>query len=166
MLSASRGQGNFRRLEASRPRPRTWPSRPRISKCVLEAKDVLEDSTSDSSEARGGEGGVARAPPPIGLSTKMQNKKNITFLALLALFFALESTKKGLKRLLKYIFRRGANFSKIKLPNQWKLCPMAKNKQSNLIASVKMLDISFVKKYTVRDKLKNMGGYSILFNYQ
>ena len=42
-LFSSRGQGNFRRLEASRPRPRT-------SKCVLEdvleAKDVLEDSTS------------------------------------------------------------------------------------------------------------------------
>ena len=34
VLSSSRG------LEASRPRPRT-------SKCVLEAKDVLEDSTSD-----------------------------------------------------------------------------------------------------------------------
>ena len=43
VLSSSRGQANFRRLEASRPRPRT-------SKCVLEdvleAKDVLEDSTS------------------------------------------------------------------------------------------------------------------------
>ena len=41
--SSSRGQANFRGLEASRPRPRT-------SKCVLEdvleAKDVLEDSTS------------------------------------------------------------------------------------------------------------------------
>ena len=37
VLSSSRGQANFRRLEASRPRPRT-------SKCVLE--DVLEDSTS------------------------------------------------------------------------------------------------------------------------
>ena len=40
VLSSSRGQGNFRRLEASRPR---------TSKCVLEgvlkAKDVLEDST-------------------------------------------------------------------------------------------------------------------------
>ena len=53
VLSSSRGQGNFRGLEASRPRPRTWPSRPRprTSKCVLEdvleAKDVLEDSTSD-----------------------------------------------------------------------------------------------------------------------
>ena len=41
VLSSSRGQSNFRGLEASRPRPRT-------SKCVLEAKDVLEDSTSDS----------------------------------------------------------------------------------------------------------------------
>ena len=45
VLSSRRGQGNFRGLEASRPRPR-----PRTSKCVLEdvleAKDVLEDSTS------------------------------------------------------------------------------------------------------------------------
>ena len=40
VLSSSRGQGNFRGLEASRPRPRT-------SKCVLEAKDFLKDSTSD-----------------------------------------------------------------------------------------------------------------------
>ena len=40
VLSSSRGQANFRGLEASRPRPRT-------SKCVLEAKDVLEDSTSE-----------------------------------------------------------------------------------------------------------------------
>ena len=45
VLSLSRGQGNFQGLEASRPRPS-----PRTSKCVLEdvleAKDVLEDSTS------------------------------------------------------------------------------------------------------------------------
>ena len=39
VLSSSRGQGNFRRSKASRPRPKT-------SKCVLEAKDVLEDSIS------------------------------------------------------------------------------------------------------------------------
>ena len=43
VLSSSRRQGNFRGLEASRPRPRT-------SKCVLEdvlkAKDVLKDSIS------------------------------------------------------------------------------------------------------------------------
>ena len=38
VLSSSRGQGNFRGLETSRPR---------TSKCVLEAKDVLEDPTSD-----------------------------------------------------------------------------------------------------------------------
>ena len=43
VLSSSRGQGNFRGLEPLRPKPR-------ISKCVLEdvleAKDVLEGSTS------------------------------------------------------------------------------------------------------------------------
>ena len=48
VLSSSRGRGNFRGLEASRPR--TSSSRPRTSKCVLEdvleAKEVLEDSTS------------------------------------------------------------------------------------------------------------------------
>ena len=42
VLSLSRGQGNFRGLEA-------W--RPRTSKCVLEAKDVLEDSTSGNEVA-------------------------------------------------------------------------------------------------------------------
>ena len=44
-----------------------------------------------SSVAGGGGGGYI---PPIGLSTKMQNKKNTTFLALLRLSFALELTKK------------------------------------------------------------------------
>ena len=43
VLSSSRGQANFRGLEASRPRPRT-------SKSVLEAKDVLEDSTSATNQ--------------------------------------------------------------------------------------------------------------------
>ena len=42
----------------------------------------------------GGEGGYR---PPIGLSTKMQNKENTTFLALLSLIFALEWTKKWFK---------------------------------------------------------------------
>ena len=41
VLSSRRGQGSFQGLEASR----LWP---RTSKCVLEAKDVLEDSTSDT----------------------------------------------------------------------------------------------------------------------
>ena len=48
LLSSSRGQANFRGLEASRPR---------TSKCVLEeileAKDVLEDSTSGQWRTRG-----------------------------------------------------------------------------------------------------------------
>ena len=43
LLSSSRGQANFRGLEASRPRPRTSKS---VLEDVLEAKDVLEDSTS------------------------------------------------------------------------------------------------------------------------
>ena len=53
LLSSSRGQANFRGLEASRPR--IWPLRPRprprtsksVLEDVLEAKDVLEDSTSN-----------------------------------------------------------------------------------------------------------------------
>ena len=54
VLFSSRGQANFRGFEASRPR--TWPSRPRprTSKCVLEAKDVLENSTSDFHSLRMG----------------------------------------------------------------------------------------------------------------
>ena len=47
VLSSSRGQGNFRGLKASRPRPRT-------SKCLLVAKDVLEDSTSDRKHSKSG----------------------------------------------------------------------------------------------------------------
>ena len=55
VLSSSRGQANFRGLEASRPRPRTSKS---VLEDVLEAKDVLEDSTS----ANNGSGsGLARA---------------------------------------------------------------------------------------------------------
>ena len=34
-----------------------------------------------------GRGLGAQPPPPIGLSTKMHNKENVTFLALLSLFF-------------------------------------------------------------------------------
>ena len=46
-----------------------------------------------SSVARGGRGGGGYSPP-IGLPTKMQNKENTTFLALLRLSFALDQTKK------------------------------------------------------------------------
>ena len=41
---------------------------------------------------------------------------------------------------------------------------MAKNKQSNLIASVKMLNISVTKKYTIN--LEIGGDHSVLVNYQ
>ena len=43
-----------------------------------------------SSVARGGGGAIAL---PNGMSTKMRNEKNTTFLALLRLFYALEWTK-------------------------------------------------------------------------
>ena len=46
VLCSGRGQGIFEDLQASRSTPRTRPSRPRTSNCVLEAKDVLGDSTS------------------------------------------------------------------------------------------------------------------------
>ena len=56
-----------------------------------------------SSVARGG--GYS---PLISLSTKMQNKKNTTFLALLRLFFLRwNGLKSDLKHLLKHIFRGG-----------------------------------------------------------
>ena len=47
-----------------------------------------------TSSSVGGGGGRGFIDPPIGLSTKMQNKKNTKFLALLRLFSALEWTKK------------------------------------------------------------------------
>ena len=42
---------------------------------------------------------------------------------------------------------------------------MAKNKQSNLIASVKMLNIGFINKYIINSEIAG-GGYSVLVNYQ
>ena len=58
-----------------------------------------------SSVARGGAGGAIA--PPIGLPTKMQNKENTTFLALLRLSFALDQTKNDLKHSLKRLFGGG-----------------------------------------------------------
>ena len=52
---------------------------------------ALNMCNTHSSVARGGGGGYS---PPIGMSTKMQNKKQTTFLALFRLFFALELTEK------------------------------------------------------------------------
>ena len=88
--------------------------------------------------------GGAIAPSPHGLSTKMQNKKNITFLALLRLFLHRNGLKSDLKHLLKQIFR-GANLSKHKL----KTLKMPKNKQSDLITRVKLLNIGFINKYII-----------------
>ena len=42
---------------------------------------------------------------------------------------------------------------------------MAKNKQSNLIASVKMLNIDFINKHITNLGIRG-GGYSVLVNYQ
>ena len=42
---------------------------------------------------------------------------------------------------------------------------MAKNKQLNSIASVKMLNIDVINKYTL-NLIRNKGGYSVLVNYQ
>ena len=42
---------------------------------------------------------------------------------------------------------------------------MAKNKQSNLIVSVKMLNIDFINKYII-NLGRREGGYSVLVNYQ
>ena len=71
---------------------------------------------ADSSVARGGAGGAIA--PPIGLPTKMQNKENTTFLALLRLSFALDQTKNDLKHSLKRLFGGGANRLPTKMLNR------------------------------------------------
>ena len=48
--------------------------------------------SATSSVAREGGAGRGAIAPPIGMSTKVQNKKNTPFLALLRLFYALEWT--------------------------------------------------------------------------
>ena len=75
---------------------------------------VILPSDVNSSVARGGGGGGYILL--IGLSTKMQNKENTTFLALLRLcFLRWNGLKSDLKRLLKHILREGDNFLKIKV---------------------------------------------------
>ena len=59
--------------------------------CSPKTKSTSQARIKPSSVARGA-GGRAIAPP-IGMSTKMQNETNTTFLALLRLFYALEWTK-------------------------------------------------------------------------
>ena len=65
--------------------------------------------------------------------------------------------KSDLKHLLKHIFR-GANLSKIKVTYQSKLRKMPKNKHWNLIANVKMPNISFINKCIISSKIRGKGG--------
>ena len=53
---------------------------------------VMSSSRFSYVGARAYAGGLGVQPPPIGLSTKMHNKENITFLALLSLFFVMTRT--------------------------------------------------------------------------
>ena len=43
---------------------------------------------------------------------------------------------------------------------------MPKNRQSNLIASVKTLNIGFIYKSIINSGIRRGGGYSVLVNYQ
>ena len=43
---------------------------------------------------------------------------------------------------------------------------MIRNKQSNLIARVEMLNIGVISKYTVNKGIGGGGGYAVLVNYQ
>ena len=59
----------------------------------LSARDVFQEMALSQSVAEPeGRGGYS-PPPPIGISTKMQNKTNITLLVLLRLLYALEWIK-------------------------------------------------------------------------
>ena len=84
VLSSSRGQGNFRGLEAWRPRPRT-------SKCVLEAKDVLEDSTSVFLLSGNG---ISEHANRLGLSQAIEHYDN-WFEFLIELYFCLGVFRSG-----------------------------------------------------------------------
>ena len=66
-------------------------------------------SDVSSSVAKGGGGGGGYILP-IGLSIKMKNNENVTFLALLRLFFALEWTKKWFKTSFETYIQRGEYF--------------------------------------------------------
>ena len=62
-----------------------------LSRVLLkQMKLVTTTLYSSIARGRGARGGYSS---PIGMSTKMQNEKNTTFLALLRLFYALKWTK-------------------------------------------------------------------------
>ena len=71
-------------------------------------------------------------------------------------FLRWNGLKSDLKHLLKHLFGRRANLSKIKVTNKWKLWKMPKTKQSNLIASVK--DAKHRLYQQIYSKLRNKGG--------
>ena len=86
---------------------------------------------------------------PNGLRPKCRRRKIPSFGHFLRLFFALELTKYShLKHRLKHIFREGLICQKTKkrTDKPMKTLKMAKNKNSNLIASVKMVNIDFIEK--------------------
>ena len=101
VLSSSRGQANFRDLRPRgqsqgqgldlRGQAKDFKMCPRgLHLCQLR-RIFAQTTRNTSSVARGRWGGGYR--PPIDMSTKMQNGKNTTFLALWRLFYALEWTK-------------------------------------------------------------------------
>ena len=59
------------------------------------ARDLFQKMALSQTVAEpgGGRRGYSPPPPPIGMSTKMQNKTNTALLALLRLFYALEWIK-------------------------------------------------------------------------
>ena len=83
---------------------------------------IFSKSRQSCSSVARGRGGYS---PPIGLSTKMQNKKNTTFLDLLKLFFALELFKASFET---YI-QGGANCQKLESQINAKFlkCPKINN---------------------------------------
>ena len=80
-------------------------------------------------------GGFGGSTPPIGLSTKMHNKENITFFSLLSLFFfALTWTPTWFKATFETFevsWGMGVNLSKIELTNQWQPQKIAKINKFN-----------------------------------
>ena len=78
----------------------------KLQKLIQRLEASLPDPHSLRQQRSQGAGGYSYIPPPIGLSTKMQNKEITTFLALLRLFFVLEWNKR-FKVSFKHIFRGG-----------------------------------------------------------